>query len=58
MMAGQLAEDQGNLAGARGLYARGTKMCPTSIPLWLLAARLEVRRGAAVGAGEALARYR
>jgi pre-mRNA-processing factor 6 len=42
MMAGQLAEDQGNIAGARGLYQRGTKLCPTSIPLWKLAARLEV----------------
>ena len=43
MMAGQLAEDQGNVDGARGLYQRGTKLCPTSIPLWKLAARLEVR---------------
>ncbi|TPX31829.1 hypothetical protein SmJEL517_g04892 [Synchytrium microbalum] len=42
MMRGQVEEDEkGNLAAAREFYAKGLKQCPKSIPLWILASRLE-----------------
>ena len=45
MMRGQIAEQQGNVAAAREAYAQGMKACPTSIPLWTLAAALEMKEG-------------
>jgi len=45
MMKGQIFEDLGKLVGARDAYNQGIKNCPKSVPLWILAARLEVKAG-------------
>ena len=45
MMLGQLEDQRGDVAAAREWYNRGLKKCPTSIPLWLLLARLEAKAG-------------
>ena len=44
-MRGQIAEQQGNVGEAREAYAQGMKHCPSSIPLWTLAAALEMKAG-------------
>jgi hypothetical protein len=41
MMRGQIDMHDNALDSAREWFLRGTTACPTSIPLWLLAARLE-----------------
>ena len=45
MMRGQVAEQQGQPAAAREFYSQGIKHCPTSLPLWQLAAELEMKQG-------------
>ena len=45
MMLGQLEDQRGDVAAAREWYNRGLKKCPSSIPLWLLLARLEAKAG-------------
>lgn len=45
MMSGQINEQAGDLEGARDMYSKGLKHCPTAIPLWILAAKLEQRDG-------------
>lgn len=61
MMKGQIYERDRQppmLAQARECYTAGTKACPTSVPLWLLAARLEERAGVLVKARSILDRAR
>ncbi|KAJ1980509.1 U4/U6 x U5 tri-snRNP complex subunit Prp1 [Dimargaris xerosporica] len=41
MIQGQIYEQQHHTANARTSYRHGTTHCPTSMPLWILAARLE-----------------
>lgn len=45
MIKGQILEDRDNIPGARQAYAAGTKACPKSITLWILASRLEEKAG-------------
>lgn len=61
MMKGQIYEhdhDPPLLAQARESYTAGTRACPSSVPLWLLAARLEERAGVIVKARSILDRAR
>ena len=43
MMKGQIYEDKNMILQAREAYAAGRRSCPKSVPLWLLAARLETK---------------
>ena len=45
MMLGQIAEQVGEVDVAREAYAKGTKACPSSVPLWTLSAQLEQKTG-------------
>lgn len=47
MMLGQLysSSNPPNISAAREAYSTGTKKCPTSVPLWILASRLEELAG-------------
>jgi pre-mRNA-processing factor 6 len=45
MMAGQACEASNDPVRARGYYQQGVRRCPACIPLWTLAAALEVRSG-------------
>ncbi|KJE95997.1 pre-mRNA splicing factor [Capsaspora owczarzaki ATCC 30864] len=45
MMRGQILMQQGDENGAREAYKEGIRRCTSSIPLWLLAARLEEQTG-------------
>jgi pre-mRNA-processing factor 6 len=45
MMAGQACEVRGDCVRARGYYQQGVRRCPACIPIWKLAASLEVRSG-------------
>ncbi|KAI9848408.1 MAG: hypothetical protein M1837_000203 [Sclerophora amabilis] len=47
-----------SLAHAREAYYTGTRACPSSVPLWLLASRLEERAGVVVKARSVLDRAR
>lgn len=61
MMKGQIYEHDHSppkLPQARESYTAGTRICPTSVPLWLLAARLEERMGLVVRARAVLDRAR
>ena len=61
MMKGQIYEcDHAvpKLVEAREAYTAGTRACPTSVSLWLLAARLEERTGTIVKARSILERAR
>lgn len=61
MMKGQIYEHDRSppqLPQARETYTAGTKACSTSVPLWLLAARLEERAGVLVKARSILDRAR
>lgn len=61
MMKGQIYERDhpvSKLIEAREAYTAGTRACPTSVPLWLLAARLEERTGTIVKARSILERAR
>ncbi|CAA17050.1 U4/U6 x U5 tri-snRNP complex subunit Prp1 [Schizosaccharomyces pombe] len=44
MMKGQIFEDKEQIELARDAYLAGTKVCPYSIPLWLLLAKLEEKQ--------------
>lgn len=41
MIKGQLLEERDNIPAARETYANGTKKSPQSVPLWIMASRLE-----------------
>jgi pre-mRNA-processing factor 6 len=41
MIKGQVLTDGKDIAAACAAYAVGTKACPKSVPLWILASRLE-----------------
>ncbi|EPY53856.1 U4/U6 X U5 tri-snRNP complex subunit Prp1 [Schizosaccharomyces cryophilus OY26] len=43
MMKGQILEDGNDAGKARDAYITGTKLCPHSIPLWILLAKLEAK---------------
>ena len=43
MIRGQLFEMKSDLRAAREAYNAGTQVCPQSVPLWILAVRLEAR---------------
>jgi len=61
MMKGQIYETDhtpSKIPQAREAYTAGTRSCPTSVPLWLLAARLEERAGIVVKARSILDRAR
>jgi len=60
MMKGQLYEldDTPKLPQAREAYTAGTRACPSSVPLWILAARLEEKTGITVKARSILDRAR
>jgi len=60
MMKGQLYEldDSPKLPQAREAYTAGTRACPSSVPLWILAARLEEKTGITVKARSILDRAR
>lgn len=61
MMKGQIYEHDYSppkLPQAREAYTAGTRACPSSVPLWLLAARLEERTGLVVKARSVLDRAR
>jgi pre-mRNA-processing factor 6 len=58
MMKGQIYEDKGMIPQAREAYAAGTRSCPKSVPLWLLAARLEQKAGVIIKARSVLDRAR
>lgn len=58
MLKGQIYEDEGQVAPARGAYSIGVKACPRSVPLWILYSRLEEKAGATVKARSVLDRAR
>ncbi|KAF2455314.1 pre-mRNA-splicing factor prp1 [Lineolata rhizophorae] len=59
MMKGQIYQHElHKFPQAREAYMTGTRACPTSVPLWLLAARLEEQAGALVKARSVLDRAR
>lgn len=58
MLKGQIYEDEGQVAQARGAYSIGVKACPRSVPLWILYSRLEEKAGATVKARSVLDRAR
>jgi pre-mRNA-processing factor 6 len=58
MIKGQIYEDKGMVPQARDAYSQGTRACPKSVPLWLLAARLEVKAGVIIKARSVLDRAR
>jgi len=61
MMKGQIYDNDytpSKIPQAREAYTAGTRSCPTSVPLWLLAARLEEHAGIVVKARSILDRAR
>lgn len=58
MMRGQINEDRNDAQAAREAYAKGTRACPKSIPLWLLTSRLEEKQGVTIRARSLLERAR
>ncbi|GAA98462.1 uncharacterized protein L969DRAFT_87027 [Mixia osmundae IAM 14324] len=58
MIKGQILSSQGEVGGAREAYQLGTKKCPKSIALWLLASRLEEGAGLAIKSRALLERAR
>lgn len=58
MVKGQILEDKNNVPGAREAYTRGIKVCPKSIPLWILASRLEEKAGVTIKARSLLEKAR
>jgi pre-mRNA-processing factor 6 len=58
MMKGQIYESQKKIPQAREAYGTGTRACSKSVPLWLLASRLEEKAGAVVRARSVLDRAR
>lgn len=58
MMKGQIYQDKGMIPQAREAFSQGTRACPKSVPLWLLAARLEEQSGVVVKARSVLDRAR
>ncbi|WVF71630.1 hypothetical protein IAT40_006438 [Kwoniella sp. CBS 6097] len=50
MIRGQIYESRKETAQARAAYAQGCRSCPKSIPLWILAARLEEKAGITIKA--------
>ncbi|WVQ99257.1 hypothetical protein IAU59_006389 [Kwoniella sp. CBS 9459] len=50
MIRGQIYESRKETAKARAAYAQGCRSCPKSIPLWILAARLEEKAGITIKA--------
>lgn len=58
MIRGQILDSKGDIAGARAAYAQGCRSCPKSVPLWILAARLEEKAGVTIKARSLLEKAR
>jgi pre-mRNA-processing factor 6 len=58
MIRGQIFTAQNLIPQARTAYAQGCKACPRSIPLWILAARLEETAGVTIKARSLLEKAR
>lgn len=59
MQKGQIYEAEGKVSQAREAYSTGTRVCPQSVPLWLLLSRLEEQKaGSLVKARSVLDRAR
>lgn len=58
MIRGQIYTSQNNIVQARAAYAQGCKACQKSIPLWILAARLEEKAGVTIKARSLLEKAR
>ncbi|CAK9786169.1 hypothetical protein CC85DRAFT_283722 [Cutaneotrichosporon oleaginosum] len=58
MIRGQVLEQKGDIPGARAAYAQGCRECRNSIPLWILAARLEEKAGVVIKARSLLEKAR
>lgn len=58
MQKGQILEAAKDIAGAREAYTFGCKKCPQSVPLWLMASRLEENAGLAIKSRALLERAR
>lgn len=58
MVKGQIHSSLNNIPAARAAYAQGCKSCSKSIPLWILAARLEEKAGVTIKARSLLEKAR
>ncbi len=58
MIRGQVLEQKGDIPGARAAYAQGCRECRNSVPLWILAARLEEKAGVVIKARSLLEKAR
>lgn len=58
MIKGQIFQCRDQNPQARETYAKAVKVCPTSIPLWILASRLEEKAGIAIKARSLLEKAR
>lgn len=58
MIRGQIHDSRGETTAARQAYAQGCKLCPKSIPLWILSARLEIKADVVIKARGLLERAR
>jgi len=60
MMHAQLLQAQSppNVAGAREALALGVRRCPTAVPLWIMASRLEEKAGVRIKARALLEKAR
>jgi predicted negative regulator of RcsB-dependent stress response len=58
MIKGQIFQDRGEVAQARETYAKAVKVCSKSVPLWILASRLEEKAGVVIKARSLLEKAR
>lgn len=58
MLKGQILTQAKDIPGARAAYASAVKACPKSVPLWLLASRLEEQDGRTIKARSLLDKAR
>lgn len=60
MIKGQILSSEAtpDISAAREIYSIGVKKCPSSVPLWILASRLEEQAGLAIRARAVLERGR
>ncbi len=54
----QINEERNNISAAREAYTKGVKACPKSVPLWILASRLEEKAGVTIKARSLLEKAR
>jgi len=58
MIRGQILASKGETVNARTAYAQGCRACPTSVPLWILSARLEEKARVVIKARSLLEKAR